>query len=213
MDLYDVMRTQSSCRYFTEEPVPDEVLTRIFDAARFAPSGGNRQPVRVIAVTDPELRAALSRLYLEVWRPYWADLTSGKGRAAALPKVLTASNDFAESLHRVPVLAVVCARHVLHKRDEGEGRAAFIDGASIYPAVQNIMLGCRYEQLGCAITTLLSRRDRDVRPLLGIPDDYSSAACLAIGWPAGPFPTRLRRISLGEFTYRNRFGNGFADSA
>ena len=59
MELYDAMRTAFAAREFTGEPVPDEVLHRILDNARFAPSGGNRQGWRVIVVRDPAKRAAL----------------------------------------------------------------------------------------------------------------------------------------------------------
>jgi nitroreductase len=209
MDLYDVMRTQSTCRHFRDEQVSEEVLGRVFDAARFAPQGGNRQPVRFVIVRSPELRAELSRLYLELWRPYFAGVVSGKGRAASMPASLVAANAFAENLAAVPVLMVVCARQVLHKRDEGTDRQQIVDGASIYPMVQNVLLACRNEQLGSALTTLLCRRDAEVRAMLGIPDDFTTAALLAVGRPERPFPTKLTRLPVAELVYADSFGVPF----
>src|SRR5215207_7706002 len=70
MELYQAMRTTPSCRYFTADPVPDEVLWRVLDHARFASSGGNRQGWRIVVVTDPALRRSLADLHLRQWRTY-----------------------------------------------------------------------------------------------------------------------------------------------
>ena len=56
MDLYDVMRTTGAARQYTDHPLPDDVLERILDNARFAPSGGNRQGTHVVVVRDPQTR-------------------------------------------------------------------------------------------------------------------------------------------------------------
>ena len=70
MDLYEAMRTTPSCRYFTDDPLDDEILHRIFDHARFASSGGNRQGWRTIVVTDPELKRQISELHAKQWNVY-----------------------------------------------------------------------------------------------------------------------------------------------
>ncbi|MFB3880663.1 MAG: nitroreductase family protein [Armatimonadota bacterium] len=59
MDLYDVIRTRRSVRAYRPDPIPEEVLTRVLDAARIAPSGSNRQPTRLILVSDQRARQAL----------------------------------------------------------------------------------------------------------------------------------------------------------
>ena len=66
MELYEAMRTNPSCRYFTDDPVDPAVLHRIFDHARFASSGGNRQGWRTIVVTEPELKPAPEGVQLQV---------------------------------------------------------------------------------------------------------------------------------------------------
>src|SRR4051812_32478689 len=69
MEIYDVVRANGACRLYRPDPVPNEVLAKIFDAARFGPQGGNRQPNRYIVVTDPALRQQLGDLYLARWEP------------------------------------------------------------------------------------------------------------------------------------------------
>lgn len=67
MDLIDTLRSTSAVREFRPAPVPDEVLARVLDTARFAPSGGNRQGWRLVVVQDPEIRRRLRDLYLDGW--------------------------------------------------------------------------------------------------------------------------------------------------
>src|SRR5689334_8312197 len=78
MELYDVMRTTPAVREFTEDPLPDEILERILDSARFAPTGGNRQGVRVVVLRDQHTRSALADLGLTAARRYTAQLTNGE---------------------------------------------------------------------------------------------------------------------------------------
>src|SRR3981189_3388404 len=78
MQLYDVMRTTGAVRQFTGDPLPDDVLERILDNARFAPSGGNRQGVRVIAVRDNTTREVLADLSGPGARRYAAQLANGE---------------------------------------------------------------------------------------------------------------------------------------
>lgn len=64
------LRTTGAVREFTDEPVPDEVLFRILDTARFGPSGGNRQGWRVVVIRDPDTRRRMRDLYLPGWYEY-----------------------------------------------------------------------------------------------------------------------------------------------
>ena len=78
MELYDVMRTTFAAREFTDDPLPDEVLGRIFDNARFAPSGGNRQGAHIVVVRDEGIRRRLAELGVPAARRYFAQLTAGE---------------------------------------------------------------------------------------------------------------------------------------
>ena len=78
MELFDVMRTTFAARDFTSDPVPDEVLYRILDNARFAPSGGNRQGWKVLVIREDATREALFRLMMPTFRRYYAQSRAGE---------------------------------------------------------------------------------------------------------------------------------------
>ena len=207
MELQEALRTTPACRYFKPDPVPDAVLARVFEAARFAPSGGNRQPVRFVVVTDRKLRESLAELYLPHWKQYIGGMTRGDVRVDTLPAMVRNADYFANHLAEVPALVVVGARLAdCYATDTQLGRLSIVGGASVYPAVQNFVLACRAEGLGTALTTLLVAEEPKIKPLLGFPEDISTAAFIAVGYPAKPFPKRLRRRELDEIAFSNRYG-------
>ena len=139
-------------------------LRRVLDAARFAPSGGNRQGWRVIVITDADLRRKIRELY----GPHWAAYTEQNGARAVLDaggapglspgrlRMLQAADEYAQTFDRVPVHLVLCVQlDALAVTDDGLDRQSIVGGASIYPFVQNILLGLRGEELGASFTTLL----------------------------------------------------------
>lgn len=133
-------------------------------------------------------------------------MTRGALRADALPKIIASADRFAHRLAEVPVLVVVCAKLAdVHPTDAALGRLSIVGGASVYPAVQNLLLAARAEGLGSALTTLLCAEEPAVKALLAIPDDVSTAATIALGWPAQPFPTRLSRRPLAESAFLDRW--------
>jgi nitroreductase len=211
MDLLEAIRTTPTCRFYKPDPVPDAVLARVLDAARFAPTGGNRQPVRFVAVRDAAKRKRLHELYLPHWEKYFAQVTRGELRVGALPKIIANADHFARHLADVPVLIVACAKLAdVHPTDAALGRLSIVGGASVYPAVQNLLLAARAEGLGTALTTLLCAVEPQVKELLAIPADISTAATIALGWPAQPFPQRLNRRPLSEIAFVDRYGDALA---
>jgi nitroreductase len=211
MDLFEAIESNGTCRNYRAEPVPTAALSRALEAARFAPSGGNRQPVRFVIVTDAGLREQLAALYLPHWQEYLRAMMGGSVRVDALPRGVQDADRFAQNLARIPVLAVVCARLAdCHATDQDLGRLSVVGGASIYPAVQSFLLACRAQGLGSALTTLLCREEPRVKALLAIPDDISTVATIAVGWPERDFPKRLRRRPLAEFAFGNRYGQPLA---
>jgi len=213
MDLYAAMRCAPTSRLFKSDPVPREALVRALENARFAPSGGNRQGWRVVAVEDAERRRALQDLYLPRWRAYTeqtgaaAILAEPDSHDPALVRMARRANEYAEGLDRVPVHLVVGVRlgDVL-ATDASLPRQSIVGGASIYPFVQNLLLALRAEGLGAALTTLLIPAEADVMRLLEIPEDIALAAHIGVGYRADPWPERLARRPVEEFAFLERFG-------
>jgi nitroreductase len=214
--LYEVMRCAPSTRRFTDQPVDRNVLSRVLDNARFAPSGGNRQGWRVIVVTDPDNRRRLRELYEQPWQDYMVQ-TGGRaaldaGEASGLPagrlRMLGDADHFAHTFDRVPVHLVICvALDALAIVDSSLGRPSIVGGASVYPFVQNILLGLRAEGLGAAFTTLLTPAEEAVRELLRLPDGIVLAGHISVGHRADSWPKRLSRRGVEEFAFSDRYGD------
>jgi nitroreductase len=195
MEIRDVMETTGTCRFYRTDPVPDDVLRRVLDATRWAPTGGNRQGVRFVVVRDAAKRRALRDLYVPMWEQYVSRATARPG--APMPRLLANADHMARHLDEVPVLVVVCAQLAdLLATDRHLDRLTIVGGASVYPAVQNLLLAARAEGLGTALTTLLCALEPQVKALLGIPDGFATAATIPLGYPAKPFPKRLARRPL-----------------
>ena len=208
MDLLDAIRTTPTCRFYSPEPVPEALLARVLDAARYAPTGGNRQPVRFVAVRDAAKRRRLAGLYLPHWERYFAQVTRGERNVGAPPRIVANADHFARHLAEVPVLIVACAKlDDVHPTDAALGRLSIVGGASVYPALQNLLLAARAEGLGTALTTLLCAEEPAVKELLAIPPELATAATIALGWPARPFPQRLSRRPLREIAFLDRYGD------
>jgi nitroreductase len=209
VELIEALRTTGACRYFTSDPVPDDVLARLFDAARYGPQGGNRQPVRYIVVRDPLVKKQLGQWYLAVWKRYRdAGYRAGKStQVDGVSKVIADADHLARHFHEVPVLIVVCAVLAdLVIPDLDPDRSSVVGGASIYPSIQNLLLAARQEGLGATLTTILCGSEPAVRTLLNIPDDVITAATVALGYPARPLPSRLTRAPVSHVVFSERYG-------
>ena len=220
MDLIQALRTTGAIRAFTGDPVPDEVVARILDNARFAPSGGNAQAWHVVLVKDPATRRALRDLYRPGWRDYlamsaaglrpWAPVNDPAEEAAALaaaPPAIdeVAAQGFAAELDRVPVLLAIFADlAALAAVDRDLPRYPMAGGASVYPFAWNVLLAAHSEGLGGVMTTMLVREEDTVRELLGAPKNWVLATVIALGHPIDR-PTRLRRRPVPEFATIDRF--------
>jgi nitroreductase len=218
-DLYEVMRCAGSTRHFTDEPVPKETLQRVLDNARFAPSGGNRQGWRVVIVTDRDTRRHLRELYEPAWVEYTKamgvrEMLDGPEPPEGVPPgrflMLKGADEFAHTFDEVPVHLLVCVDiSALAIVDQTLERPSIVGGASVYPFVQNILLGLRAEGLGAAFTTLLTPAEPQIRELLNIPEGIAVAGHISVGYRADPWPSKLSRKPVGEFTFSERYGERF----
>ena len=204
MNFRQVIETTGTCRFYRPDPVPEEVLERVLDAARWAPTGGNRQGVRFVVVRDPDKRKQLRDWYVPIWEQYVARATSKPGAPRA--RMLENADHMARHLEEIPVLIVVCARlEDLLATDRHLDRLSIVGGASVYPAVQNLLLAARAEGLGTALTTLLCAVEPQVKALLAIPDGVATAALIPLGYPSRAFPKKLARRPLHELCFADTF--------
>jgi len=218
--LFDALYSARSIRRLKPDPVPKELITTILDAAIRAPSGGNAQSWAFVVVRDPDLRRQLGVIYRKA-----SDIAeavyAARGRPAHLTEgqfahMLTAGAHLWEHMGEAPVLLLPCARRPALPAREAlppeiaarwEDEVAYVDrirGASIYPAVQNIILACRGLGLGTVITTNHIRCEGEVKALLGIPEDVSTFALMPIGWPLDKFGPLTRR-PLAEIAHADRW--------
>lgn len=219
VDLLSTLRSTGAARSFTDQPVDESTLRDILDDARFAPSGGNRQPWRVAVVQDLALRHEMASLMRPVWDDYVA--ISSEGRTPftsvdAAPYELTSvrpgnvPNDLLDHVERVPVvLAIAADLRSIAMMDKDLDRAPLTGGASVYPFCWSILLAARGRGLGGVMTTFLSRVEPAAGPPLGLPEDHALAATIFLGHPVHQ-PTRLTRRPVEDFTTRDRFdGDAF----
>ena len=214
MDLYDVMRTTFAARQFTDKPVPDAVIHKILDNARFAPSGGNRQGWRVIVVRAQDTRAALPDLIRPTMQRYVAQVQAGEAPWNTInPTTLTdeqiAATEVPEpmiqALTQAPVLLFVFLDlAVAASFDQHLDRVGVISGGSVYPFVWNILLSARNEGYGGTPTTFAAAKEDDLKALLGVPDQYAFATMIPLGEPVKQL-TRLRRKPVEAFATLERF--------
>ena len=214
--LYEAMSTLRAVRRLRPDPIPDDVLRRVLEAATWAPTGGNRQGWRILVVRDAETKARLGEMYAEGWTAYRARQErhlAGQPaeRAERVRRMLDAGSHLAEHFAQTPAVLVFCFEPgELAITDAALDRPSVVGGGSIYPAVQNVLLACRAEGLGCVLTTLLCAREPEVKPLLGIPDGWGTAAFVPIGYAVGRGHGPLRRRPVEELVFADRWDRAFA---
>ena len=196
IDLFEAIDTQRGLRYFRPDPVPDELITRLLQAAIKAPSGGVRQQWGFIVIRDQEARRKIGDLYRTGTRfDIRPDMTAQERR------VYGAAQHLEDHMEDVPVLILACIQ-------PGPGGGGW--GASIYPAVQNILLAARGLGLASVLTTRQTRFEKQIKQLLNIPEDVVTAALLPIGFPAeGARYGPTRRRPLEEVAFDDRWGKSW----
>ena len=196
--LFEAMYTQRAIRRLRPDPVPDELVHQLIEAATKAPSGTNLQPWRFVVIRDGETRRRIADYYKRAWALAYGSRTS---RPASIdPRIKASAAQLAETLHEVPVYILACI-------ERGRSPASLGTGASIYPAVQNLLLAARGLGLGSVLTTLHKRYEREIKQLLDIPDNVETVALLPIGYPAeGARYGPTRRRPVAEVAYWDRWG-------
>lgn len=211
-DLLEAIATTRAVRRFTDEPVTDEEIRLCLEAAAAAPSGGNAQPWQFVVVTDASQRERLGDVYRRAYDRYEPAAQKGlrpprdEKEARMRERMLDSARHLAEHLHEVPVLVLVLAPNQwMDLRDEGGPLDIGTIHASVFPAVQNLMLAARALGLGSTLTTVYRIYQNEVRAICEIPDTFEVLALVPIGRPAVPF-RRGERKPVERFTHRDRFG-------
>jgi nitroreductase len=199
LGLFEAMYSAGAIRRLRPDPVPDEIITKVLDAAIRAPSGSNAQTWLFVVVKDAEKRrqlgavykktsAILNQLYAGMPRPQHID-------EKKYGRFMQAVAHLFDHMGEAPVLLVPCLRATmwsgaaalpdeLKARMGGLGRIA---GSSIYPAVQNVILACRAFGLGTTLTTIHAFYEDEVRSILNLPPEVQTYALMPIGYPQGHF--------------------------
>ncbi len=194
MSFFDVVRSQRAHRAFTADPVSDELVERVLEAATFAPSAENSQPWAFIVVRDHATRARIGELTARAWEAGGRDFSRER-----LPRALFSDVDRGAtgSVSAAPVLVVVCG-------DTSHCVESILE-ASVFPATQNLLLAAQAVGLGAALTTLPISFDDELRELLALPDHVQAMAVVPLGWPARKLAPP-RRAPVAKKAYRDRYG-------
>lgn len=201
MDLYEALYTTRAMRRVHPDPVPEEVVRIMLDAAVRAPTGGNLQAWRFLTVTDPEVKEELGPLYRRAWETLQTSVYAGvRERAEAAGddqtlRILRSSQWLADHFEEVPLWVLAFDR-------------AEPTGSSIFPAVWSMMLAARGQGVGTALTTILGLFESDAAfEVLGVPADkgWRLAAAVSAGYPKGRWDVARRRPAH-RVTYAERWG-------
>ena len=210
------MSTLRAVRRLRPDPIPDDVLQRVLQAACWAPTGGNQQPWRVVVVRSEERKQALADIYRPEWERY---RTGFIARIEGMPdderarweRTLVAGDHLAQHLAEAPVILMFCADfRAMAVTDIKLDRISLVGGGSVYPPVQNAMLACVAEGLGCTLTTLHCLREDEVLAALDIPEPWATAAMVPIGYPTLKGHGPISRRPVAEMAFDDAFGVPFA---
>jgi nitroreductase len=210
-DFELVLKTTFAGRQFTDEAVTDEDVAAILDVARFASSGGNAQPWRVVAVRDAETKRTILSSATDTVRRYVAQQRAGeRGFTTVVPSRVTHADVAAvpdeavswyAALAAAPVLLVIGVDlGLVASVDAGLERVGVVSGASIYPFVQNILLTARARGLSAVLTTFAVAAEGTVRDLLRLPPTVALAAFVPLGHPQKVI-TKLTREPVSSFAH------------
>ena len=213
MDIYEAMSTLRAVRRLRPDPIDEEIIQRILTAATWAPTGGNMQPWRIVVVTDSEKKQRLEDLY----RPHWESYLPGyEKKIAGAPdnvrkpaeRAMEAGTYLATHMHEAPLIAVFCYNPgIMTITDSDLDRPSVVGGGSVYPAVQNFLLACRNEGLGCVLTTLLCYEEPEVRRMLGLPEGWYTCAHVPVGYPVKGGHGPISRNSLDKMVSFNAWAD------
>ena len=205
-DLFEIMGTTRAMRRLKPDPVPEALIRKILEAGICAANGGNTQRWRFLVVKDKAIKQKVQVHYKRAFD----EVVGPRYRASAPPPGVTkeryarqhaALEYLTLHVHEAPVWIVACL-------EEGTGTPTRGSGASIYPAVQNMLLAARALGLGATLTTRHLLYEKESEAALGLPPGVHSYAILPIGYPMGHFGP-VGRGPLADIVYEDRWANPY----
>ena len=207
-DLFDTLFNMRAMRRLKSDPVPGELVSKILLAGQAAPNGGNAQAWGFIVVEDPAIKKQIQTYYAKAYDdmvgPHYAAIIEGMDAGPERDKFtrqVAATKHLTDHYHEAPVMIVACL-------NVGPNGANGGSGASIYPAVQNMLLAARGLGLGATLTSRHMIFGADVDKILGLPDGVMSFAILPIGYPEGNFGP-VGRGPIEDIVYKDQWGLGY----
>jgi nitroreductase len=205
-ELFEIMHTTRAMRRLKSDPVPDALIRKILEAGICAPNGGNTQRWRFLVIKDQAIKRQVQQYYKrafdEVVGPRYLSSAPPPGVSRdAYTRQHAAVQYLTDHFHEAPVWIVACL-------DEGAVPPTRWSGASIYPAVQNMLLAARALGLGATLTTRHLLYEKETEAALGLPSGVHSYAILPIGYPMGHFGP-VGRGPIKEIVYADRWGKPY----
>jgi nitroreductase len=219
--LFEAMYSARSLRRFKPDPVPDDVISKILDAAIRAPSGSNEQSWEFVVVKDPEQRKKIGAIYKKggtiLMAVYSNRVRPPHMSQETYDRLLASATYLVDHMGDAPVLLFACLKQTAPSGPPpqlppeavaGMKNMGRIVGSSIYPAVQNIILACRALGLGTVLTTLHLFFEDEVKAILGLPPQVQTYALMPIGYPQGKFGP-IKRRPINEVAYLDKYGTAW----
>jgi nitroreductase len=198
LPVIEALHSTPSRRYLSTDPIPEDVIRALLDAAVRGPSGGNSQLWAWIVVRDPAVKSQIAEWYREGWNASYGARRADLEAAGKLDGVFRASDHLAQHIEEAPVWIFPV---LLGPAKSQNPRL----GASIYGAVQQLMLAARAYGIGATLTTLYSGHEAEVRELLGLPDNAITMALIPLGYPNRGRWAQPKRRPLDEVVFWDRY--------
>jgi len=196
MSLIDGINSLRSVRKFKPDPVPEDKLRVVLESATKAASGSNTQPWEFVVVRGPKVKARLKEPMLRTWLDR---LAGSPGMSPRIREAYDEATEMLRNTEKIPVIVYCCVD--LNR----VGKSEEVRYASIYPAVQNLMLAAHSLGLATCLTvhgSTPTRGEPEVKKILGIPDHVKVACLVYLGYPAARLG-RPKRKPIEKFVHYN----------
>ena len=201
LDVLLAIHSTPARRYLKSDPIPDETIRAILNAAIRGPSGGNQQGWGWIVVKDSEVKQKIQKFYLEGWELAYGyqkdEILNSTVQDGLGKRNFLSAEHLANNLAEAPVWIIPVLKNVSQSP-----RA----GSSIYGAVQNLMLAARSFGIGSTLTTLYSAYEEEVKMILGLPSEYTTMALIPLGYPSKGRWSQPKRQPIEEVTHWGKWG-------